>query len=185
MCVLWLVQVFSLCCWMSTQLPVQQSSSEFYSAGTPWSSRKLDQHWQANKLLRYKQWQPLMRPLHLFVVYWWDFKRIIHILALQSFSAQIGKMRGRFGPFDSPISIALVTSRGGRESCGDALRTLRSLGVNADEAYCLAGVPRGPIKRLLRPHFLLSECFSSNWEDQTDDDLGFQKKQNKLHCVLK
>lgn len=120
-----------------------------------------------------------------FVVYWCDFKRIIHILALQSFSAQIGKMRGRFGPFDSPISIALVTSRGGRESCGDALRTLRSLGVNADEAYCLAGVPRGPIKRLLRPHFLLSECFSSNWEDQTDDDLGFQKKQNKLHCVLK
>lgn len=65
MCVLWLVQVFSLCCWMSTQLPVQQSSSEFYSAGTPWSSRKLDQHWQANKLLRYKQWQPLMCPLYL------------------------------------------------------------------------------------------------------------------------
>lgn len=82
--------------------------------------------------------------------------------AAQSFSAQLGKMRGRFGPFDSPISIALMTSRGGRESCGDALRTLRSLGVNADEAYCLAGAPRGPIKRLLRPHFLLSECFSSN-----------------------
>lgn len=82
--------------------------------------------------------------------------------AAQSFSAQLGKMRGRFGAFDSPISIALVTSRGGKESCGDALRMLRSLGVNADEAYCLAGAPRGPIKSLLRPHFLLSECFSSH-----------------------
>ncbi|XP_069018610.1 cytosolic 5'-nucleotidase 1A isoform X2 [Embiotoca jacksoni] len=77
--------------------------------------------------------------------------------AAQSFSAQLGEMRRRFGVLDSPLSITLMTSGGGRESCGGALRTLRSLGVSADEAYCLAGAPRGPILSLLRHHFLLSD----------------------------
>lgn len=76
--------------------------------------------------------------------------------AAQSFSAQLGEMRRRFSVLDSPLSIALMTPSGGRESCGDALRTLRSLGVSADEAYCLAGAPRGPILTVLRPHFMLS-----------------------------
>lgn len=81
--------------------------------------------------------------------------------AAQSFSAQLGEMRQRFGVLDSPISIVLMTSRGNRESCGGALRTLRSRGVSVDEAYCLAGAPRRPILSLLRPHFLLSDGFSS------------------------
>lgn len=80
--------------------------------------------------------------------------------AAQSFSAQLGEMRQRFGMLDSPLSIVLVTSRGGRESCSGALRTLRSRGVSVDEAYCLAGAPRSPILSLLRPHFLLSDGFS-------------------------
>lgn len=80
--------------------------------------------------------------------------------APQSFSAQLGEMRQRFGLFDSPVSVVLVTSRGGRESCGTALRTLRSHGVSVDEAYCLAGAPRGPMLSLIRPHFLLSVGFS-------------------------
>lgn len=79
--------------------------------------------------------------------------------AAQSFSTQLGKMRQRFGMSDSPLSIALMTSYGGRDSCGGALQTLRSLGVSADEAYCLAGAPRGPILSVLRPHFLLSDGF--------------------------
>ncbi|XP_070763915.1 cytosolic 5'-nucleotidase 1A [Enoplosus armatus] len=80
--------------------------------------------------------------------------------AAQSFSAQLGEMRQRFGMLDSPLSIVLVTSYGGRDSCGDALRTLRSRSVSVDEAYCLAGAARGPILSLLRPHFLLSDGFS-------------------------
>ncbi|KAK5866860.1 hypothetical protein PBY51_011401 [Eleginops maclovinus] len=76
--------------------------------------------------------------------------------AAQSFSAQLGEMRQRFGLLHSPLSIVLVTSRGGRESCGTALRTLRSRGVSVDEAYCLAGAPRSPFLSLLRPHFLLN-----------------------------
>ncbi|XP_029288960.1 cytosolic 5'-nucleotidase 1A-like [Cottoperca gobio] len=80
--------------------------------------------------------------------------------AAQSFSAQLGEMRRRFGMLDSPLSIVLVTSRGGRESCGGALRTLRSHGLSVDEAYCLAGAPRSPILSVIRPHFLLSDSFS-------------------------
>lgn len=79
--------------------------------------------------------------------------------ASQSFSSQLGEMRRRFGMLDTPLSIILVTSCGGRESCGSALRTLRSHGVSVDEAYSLAGSPRGPILSLLRPHFLLSDRF--------------------------
>lgn len=82
-------------------------------------------------------------------------------LAAQNFSAQLGEMRGRFGMLDSPLSIVLVTSHGGRESCGGALRTLRSRGLSVDEAYCLAGAPRSPILSVLRPHFLLSDGFCS------------------------
>ncbi|XP_039664494.1 uncharacterized serine-rich protein C215.13-like isoform X2 [Perca fluviatilis] len=79
--------------------------------------------------------------------------------AAQNFSAQLGEMRQRFSMSDSPLRIVLVTSHGGRESCG-ALRTLRSHGVNVDEAYCLAGAPRSPILSVVRPHFLLSDGFS-------------------------
>lgn len=80
--------------------------------------------------------------------------------AAQSFSAQLGEMRQRFGVSDSPLSFILVTSRGGRESCGEALLMLQSRGVSVDEAYCLAGAPRSPILSLLRPHFLLSDGVS-------------------------
>ncbi|XP_042352369.1 cytosolic 5'-nucleotidase 1A [Plectropomus leopardus] len=80
--------------------------------------------------------------------------------ASQSFLAQLGEMRRRFSMLNSPLSIVLVTSSGGRESCCCALRTLRSCGVNVDEVYCLAGAPRSPILSVLQSHFLLNDGFS-------------------------
>lgn len=74
----------------------------------------------------------------------------------QNFMAQIGEMRSRFSLMDSPLTFIMVTSHGDRESGSQALKLLRSRGVNVDEAYCLAGAPRGPIINLLRHHFLLS-----------------------------
>ncbi|XP_057693853.1 cytosolic 5'-nucleotidase 1A [Corythoichthys intestinalis] len=79
------------------------------------------------------------------------------IPAAQRFWSQLGSMRERFGVLDSPVSILVMTAHGGRQRLGDALATLRSRGLNADEAHCLAGAPRGPILDLLRPHFLLSD----------------------------
>ncbi|TMS05089.1 Cytosolic 5'-nucleotidase 1A [Larimichthys crocea] len=80
--------------------------------------------------------------------------------AAQSFSTQLGEMRQKFGMFDSPLSFILVTSHGGRESCRGALQVLRSRGVSVDEAYCLAGAPRGPMLSLVQPHFLLRDGYS-------------------------
>ncbi|TNN44482.1 Cytosolic 5'-nucleotidase 1A [Liparis tanakae] len=85
--------------------------------------------------------------------------------AAQSFSARLGEMRRRFGAADSPLSVVLVTASGGAESCGAALRTLRSRGLAVDEAYCLAGAPRSPIRSLLRPHFLLADDGVAGLED--------------------
>lgn len=67
-------------------------------------------------------------------------------------------MKQKFGLVDSPLSIILVTSHGGRDSCSAALKTLRAHGLSVDEAYCLAGAPRQPILHLLRPHFLLTDA---------------------------
>ncbi|XP_077601087.1 cytosolic 5'-nucleotidase 1A-like [Stigmatopora nigra] len=77
--------------------------------------------------------------------------------ATQRFWSQLGAMRERFGVLDSPVSILVMTAHGGRQRLGDTLVTLRSHGVNADEAHCLAGAPQGPVLDLLRPHFLLGD----------------------------
>ncbi|KAF7666901.1 hypothetical protein LDENG_00088430 [Lucifuga dentata] len=76
--------------------------------------------------------------------------------ATQCLLAWLGAMRQRFGALSSPLRIILLTLHGDRESCSDTLQTLRSRGVNVDEAYCLAGAPQSPILTLLQPHFLLS-----------------------------
>lgn len=70
-------------------------------------------------------------------------------------------MRQKFDYFNTPLAIVLVTSHGGRDSCGSALKTLRLRGLFVDEAYCLAGAPRGPILSVLRPHFQLSGSVTS------------------------
>lgn len=101
----------------------------------------------------------------------WGFFQRTHfyrvILPPQGFWAQLGQMRRRFSMLDNPLSIILMMSRGGRESCSSALRTLRSRGICVDEVYCLAGAPRGPILSLLHAHFLLSDGFSGpeEWHD--------------------
>uniref|UniRef100_UPI0037E8CC4C cytosolic 5'-nucleotidase 1B n=1 Tax=Semicossyphus pulcher TaxID=241346 RepID=UPI0037E8CC4C len=77
--------------------------------------------------------------------------------AAQSFWAQLGEMQRRFSLNDSPLCFVLLTSHGGRESCVGSMLTLHSSGVSVDEAYCLAGAPRGPILSLLQPHFMLEE----------------------------
>lgn len=79
--------------------------------------------------------------------------------AVQSLASQLGSMRQRFGLSDSPLCFILVTSHGGKERCADSLLTLRSSGLSIDEAYCLAGAPRGPIMSVLQPHFTVSISF--------------------------
>ncbi|CAN9499018.1 unnamed protein product [Ophioblennius macclurei] len=78
--------------------------------------------------------------------------------AAPSFLAQLGELRRRFSLADSPVCITVLTTHGGRDRCAAAIRTLRASGVEADEAYCLAGAPTGPMLSLLRPHILLNDA---------------------------
>ncbi|KAG7269210.1 hypothetical protein CRUP_011849, partial [Coryphaenoides rupestris] len=74
---------------------------------------------------------------------------------LREFSALVGRMRQRFGLDDSPLSTSLITGLGTRNTCLQALKTLRSWGLDVDEAYCLAGAPSDPILSLIKPHVLV------------------------------
>lgn len=78
--------------------------------------------------------------------------------AAETFLTRLGDLRRRFDLLNSPVCVGVLTSRGGRERCAAAIRTLRTYGVEADEAHCLAGAPRGPMLSLLRPHLLLGEA---------------------------
>lgn len=75
--------------------------------------------------------------------------------AAQALCCRLGKMRQKFDVLDSPLSLVLLTSHGGLNFCCSALKSLRTDGVDVDEAYCLGGSPRATIMPLLRPHFLL------------------------------
>lgn len=74
------------------------------------------------------------------------------------FWSRLGDLRRRFQLFHSPVRIGVLTACGGRDSCAAALWTLRAYGVEADEAYCLAGAPGGAMLAELRPHLLLSHA---------------------------
>lgn len=74
---------------------------------------------------------------------------------LREFSALVGRMRQRFRLDDSPLSTCLITELGTRDTCLQALKMLRSWGLDVDEAYCLAGAPRDPILSLVKPHVLV------------------------------
>lgn len=76
--------------------------------------------------------------------------------AAQALGSRLGKMRQKFGVTDSPLILVLLTSHGGLNRCCSALKSLRSDGVDVDEAYCLGGSPRATIMPLLRPHFLIT-----------------------------
>lgn len=78
--------------------------------------------------------------------------------AAQNFLSQLGELRRRFDLLNSPVCVVVLTAHGGRERCAAALQTLRASGLEADQAFCLAGAPRGPILSLLRPHLLLSDA---------------------------
>ncbi|KAJ3595919.1 hypothetical protein NHX12_002331 [Muraenolepis orangiensis] len=75
---------------------------------------------------------------------------------LRVFSALVGKMRQRFELKDSPLTTSLITTAGTRDTCLQALKTLRSWGLAVDEAYCLAGSPRDPILSLVKPHVIVT-----------------------------
>lgn len=56
-----------------------------------------------------------------------------------------------------PIRTFLVTARSAASSGARVLKTLRSWGLEIDEALFLAGAPKGPLLQKIRPHIFFDD----------------------------
>ncbi|XP_072418785.1 cytosolic 5'-nucleotidase 1A-like [Chiloscyllium punctatum] len=80
---------------------------------------------------------------------------------LKGFLEVLGKLQKKFHAkdlrLDCPIRTYLVTARSAASSGGRALKTLRSWGLEVDEALFLAGAPKGPLLEKIRPHIFFDD----------------------------
>ncbi|XP_068195358.1 cytosolic 5'-nucleotidase 1A isoform X2 [Antennarius striatus] len=80
---------------------------------------------------------------------------------LKGFLEALGKLQKKFYEkghrMDCPIRTFLVTARSAASSGIRALKTLRSWGLEIDEALFLAGAPKGPVLEKIRPHIFFDD----------------------------
>ncbi|GCB61267.1 hypothetical protein scyTo_0014310 [Scyliorhinus torazame] len=80
---------------------------------------------------------------------------------LKGFLEVLGKLQKKFHAKDlrlnCPIRTYLVTARSAASSGARALKTLRSWGLEVDEALFLAGAPKGPLLEKIRPHIFFDD----------------------------
>ncbi|XP_027759193.1 cytosolic 5'-nucleotidase 1A isoform X2 [Empidonax traillii] len=80
---------------------------------------------------------------------------------LKGFLEALGKLQKKFYSkglrMECPIRTYLVTARSAASSGARALKTLRSWGLETDEALFLAGAPKGPLLRKIRPHIFFDD----------------------------
>lgn len=80
---------------------------------------------------------------------------------LKCFLEALGKLQRKFYTknqrMDCPIRTFLVTARSAASSGARVLKTLRSWGLEIDEALFLAGAPKGPLLQKIRPHIYFDD----------------------------
>lgn len=80
---------------------------------------------------------------------------------LKGFLEVLGKLQKKFYSkglrLECPIRTYLVTARSAASSGARALKTLRSWGLETDEALFLAGAPKGPLLEKIRPHVFFDD----------------------------
>ncbi|XP_078069173.1 cytosolic 5'-nucleotidase 1A-like [Mustelus asterias] len=80
---------------------------------------------------------------------------------LKGFLEVLGKLQKKFHAknlrLDCPIRTYLVTARSAASSGARALKTLRSWGLEIDEALFLAGAPKGPLLEKIHPHIFFDD----------------------------
>lgn len=80
---------------------------------------------------------------------------------MKGFLEDLGRLQKKFYAknerLDSPIRTYLVTARSAASSGARVLKTLRSWGVQIDEALFLAGAPKGPVLAKIRPHIFFDD----------------------------
>ncbi|XP_041043425.1 cytosolic 5'-nucleotidase 1A-like [Carcharodon carcharias] len=80
---------------------------------------------------------------------------------LKGFLEVLGKLQKKFHAKDLRLNCSirtyLVTARSAASSGARALKTLRSWGLEVDEALFLAGAPKGPLLEKIRPHIFFDD----------------------------
>ncbi|XP_060947508.1 cytosolic 5'-nucleotidase 1A-like [Limanda limanda] len=80
---------------------------------------------------------------------------------LKCFLEALGKLQRKFYAknerLNCPIRTYLVTARSAASSGARVLKTLRSWGLEIDEALFLAGAPKGPLLGKIRPHIYFDD----------------------------
>ncbi|KAK2856063.1 hypothetical protein Q5P01_004798 [Channa striata] len=80
---------------------------------------------------------------------------------LKCFLEALGKLQRKFYAknerLNCPIRTYLVTARSAASSGARVLKTLRSWGLEIDEALFLAGAPKGPLLQKIRPHIFFDD----------------------------
>lgn len=80
---------------------------------------------------------------------------------LKCFLEALGKLQRKFYSknerLNCPIRTFLVTARSAASSGARVLKTLRSWGLEIDEALFLAGAPKGPMLQKIRPHIFFDD----------------------------
>ncbi|KAL2306906.1 hypothetical protein Nmel_004851, partial [Mimus melanotis] len=80
---------------------------------------------------------------------------------LKGFLEDLGKLQKKFYAknerLNCPIRTYLVTARSAASSGARVLKTLRSWGLEIDEALFLAGAPKGPVLVKIHPHIFFDD----------------------------
>ena len=80
---------------------------------------------------------------------------------LKGFLEALGKLQRKFYAknerINCPIRTFLVTARSAASSGARVLKTLRSWGLEIDEALFLAGAPKGPLLQKIKPHIFFDD----------------------------
>ncbi|XP_054474755.1 cytosolic 5'-nucleotidase 1A-like [Anoplopoma fimbria] len=80
---------------------------------------------------------------------------------LKCFLVALGKLQRKFYAKNErmtcPIRTFLVTARGEASSKNRVLKTLRSWGLEIDEAFFLEGAPKGPLLQKIKPHIFFDD----------------------------
>ncbi|XP_023649463.1 5'-nucleotidase, cytosolic IB a isoform X3 [Paramormyrops kingsleyae] len=80
---------------------------------------------------------------------------------LKCFLEALGKLQRKFYSkderMDCPIRTYLVTARSAASAGARVLKTMRSWGLEVDEALFLAGAPKGPLLQKIRPHIFFDD----------------------------
>ncbi|XP_061890758.1 cytosolic 5'-nucleotidase 1A-like [Entelurus aequoreus] len=80
---------------------------------------------------------------------------------LKGFLEALGKLQRKFYAknerLNCPIRTFLVTARSAASSGARVLKTLRSWGLEIDEALFLAGAPKGPLLQKIKPHIFFDD----------------------------